>query len=142
MRTTSNLGAHRPAPRTNTAAHTAAVNERANKQARREEAAIRYCIEHGQSWAYTREGLRRSLLKFKVNGSAQELKQGEYLVVAISQETGDIRKYRTLYHENVRFIGNSDYLLNDKEHTLYMVYVRTGETATSWRQLDKREAGN
>lgn len=142
MITTSNLDAHRPTPRTNNAAHAAAQNERANRNARQDAAAIRYCIEHGQTWAFTHEGLRRSLQPFKLQGSATELTEGDILISAISQETGEIRKYRTHFKENIRFIGNSDFLLNNREHTLYLVYERTGYTATSWQEIDRREAGN
>lgn len=142
MRTTSNLDAHRPTPRTNAAAHAAAQNERANRNARQDAKAIRYCVEHGQTWAFTHEGLRRSLQTFKLRVNTTELSAGEILIAAISQETGEIRKYSTHFKENIRFIGNADFLLNNREHTLYLVYERTGYTATSWQEIDRREAGN
>lgn len=142
MRTmTANVEAHRPTPRHNTAAHAAAENEKANKEARREAAIMKAIVAKGNIQMCAPEALRRSLLTFQLRREATELTEGELLIVAISKETGEIRKYTTRYAENIKFIGNSDYILHGKEGTIYLTYRRTGTAATSWSLQDKRETG-
>lgn len=142
MRQTAPIGAHRPTPRTNIAAHAEAVRERENRESRRAQAIMRAIAEKGNIALCAPAALRLELGKFKLRRAATELTEGEYLFVAISERTGEIRKYATRYHENIKFIGNADYILNNREKTIYMTFVRTGTENTSWRQTDRREAGN
>lgn len=141
MNHTAQTEAHRPTKRSS-AAHTAAEAERANREARRTWVIMKDAMETGRTWLVTKEGLRLEIGKFVLRRETTELREGEILFVAISQETGEIRKYSTRYLDNIRFIGNADYVLNNRERTLYLTYERTGSSPTSWRELDRREAGN
>ena len=149
--TTTATQAHRPTPRTNMAAHNAAErrraaeNEAASKEARKLQAKrrIQAIYENPASpWQSSREGLRRTLLNFKLRNHPTTLPAGAYLMRAISLETGEIRLYKFKESYEMKFVGNADYVLNNGEATIYQTYVRTGYEATSWKLIDSREAGH
>ena len=142
MKTTTPTTWHKPQPTHHRAAHLKSEAERAAQEARRESRIIRAIAEKGNMSLCQPAALRRELLRFRLQLHPTELKVGTYLMVAISQETGEIRKYTTRFLENQKFIGNADFILNGKEKTLYITLVRTGNENTSWSEIDRREAGN
>ena len=81
-------------------------------------------------------GMRASLAIFKTNPSELcVIPAGWYVIEAISNITGEIRHYTTRDPENVRYIGNTDYMAYGYEPTDYRVFLRTANDESSWRTM-------
>lgn len=113
MITTSPTPTHRKEPKT--AAHTAA-QRRKQKQNERRSAAV----ERAWNEAIRTRGMKRSLRIFQQEPA--HLIDGTYIIGAIDMTTGEIRKYWTLYPDNIKYIGNTDYMAYGRTRTQYMVY--------------------
>lgn len=87
-------------------------------------------------------GMKATLCRFKTTYDNIDIIPATwYLVEAINELTGEIRYYATPYVENIRYIGNTDYLAYNREPTTYNVYYRTPNEVVSWHILATRRGG-
>ena len=83
--------------------------------------------------------MKRSLATFKATPEQlKTLPAGFYAIQVINEETGELRYYMTQYEENIRYIGNTDYMAHGYERTSYKVFIRTAYEETSWHLVATR----
>lgn len=104
----------------NTARHTSKNRRTAALEAKREEE-VRKATEVRER----RRANQATLYKFMnpVYTSGVTPPDRTYRITAIDHTTGEIRTYYTQYPENIKYIGNTDYLVNGKVRTTYYVHV-------------------
>lgn len=132
MRTTSPTPTHRREPKT--AAHTAAQRRKQAQDERRAAA-----VERAWNESLRTRGMKRSLRTFRQE--PPNLIDGMYIIGAIDMTTGEIRKYWTLYPDNIKYIGNTDYLAYGRTRTIYMVY-QWDEEIRKYHHITTRQTRN
>ena len=132
MRTTSPTPTHRREPKT--AAHTAAQRRKQAQDERRAAA-----VERAWNESLRTRGMKRSLMTFRQE--PHTLIDGTYIIGAIDMTTGEIRKYWTLYPDNIKYIGNTDYMAYGRTRTQYMVY-QWDEVTGKYHHITTRQTRN
>lgn len=83
----------------------------------------------------TRNCMRKSLYRFTRNPSGATPWDGTIKITAINRATGEIREYYTMYYANIAYIGNTDYLADNREPKTYYVNRYYNGEAT---EIDRR----
>lgn len=150
MKRTANLDAHRPTPTKNIARHNKAEQRKEAKLQKDSEdmrklaaAAIENAIAAAADIRNANPAaLRRDLQRYKIqHADVHTTKINTYVLTAISEETGEMRHYRTEERHALKFIGNADYLTHHKEPTIYLIYFRGEANPKAWIKVDERKAG-
>lgn len=125
----------------NTARHTAANRRKAILEEKRAEA-VRKGIEARERRMGNKATLYRFQNTFFDNGT-QTPPDGYFRISVVSWETGEIRKYYTKYAANIKYIGNTDYIVNGRERSTYYVhqYDSLSPNAGGINEIMVREAG-
>lgn len=89
------------------------------------------------------KGARSSLHRIQYRGrnySRENCETGIYLLTAVSKVTGEIREYYCLDAEEVKNIGNLDYIAYGYEENIYYTEVKTTELNDNngWFKVDMR----
>lgn len=88
-------------------------------------------------------GMRRSLAHWRIPaGEHRPIPQDYYLVIATCYNGGEQRRYSTKYYENIKYIGNTDFVAYGREHTCYQVYKISSAEPNGNCLVMTREAGH
>ena len=79
------------------------------------------------------QGMKSSLGIFRVKYDLEAKRNGTFIIRAVSAVTGEIRNYQTYFEENIRYIGNTDFMAYDKEETYYIIAVISADEPSGVR---------
>lgn len=126
MMTTGNLQYEGTKAKTNLRAQTTAKVKKAAKEERR----AAYITRMSE---LKRQGMISSLRVFNAEYKLDPKSNGTFIIRAVSAVTGEIRNYQTYFEENIRYIGNTDFMAYDKEETYYIIAVISADEPTGVR---------